>query len=73
MSAAGADGFTDWLLAAIGGAMDASRVSPDAARSVRAELAKFAGADHVRVKRTCRNGGRVDTMLASDTGTRWAW
>jgi hypothetical protein len=44
MSAAGSDGFVTWLLAAIGGAMDAEGVSPDAAGSVRAELAKFAGA-----------------------------
>jgi hypothetical protein len=72
MSAAGADGFAAWLLAAIGGAMDASRVSPDAAGSVQAELAKFAGAAGARVQRACRNGGRVDAMLAGETGPRWA-
>jgi predicted N-acetyltransferase YhbS len=41
MFAAGSDGFVAWLLAAIGGAMDAERVGPDAAGSVRVELAKF--------------------------------
>ena len=59
MSAAGADGFVGWLLAAIDGVMDAERVGPDAAGSVRAELAKFAGAGSVQVMRACRNGGRV--------------
>lgn len=72
MSAAGADGFADRPLAAIGGTMDASRAGPDAAGSVQAELGKFAGADHARVKRACRNGGRVDVMVADETGTRWA-
>jgi hypothetical protein len=66
MSAAGADGFVGWLLAAIDGVMDAERVGPDAAGSVRAELAKFAGTG------ACRNGGRVDAMLADETGSRWA-
>jgi hypothetical protein len=56
-------------VAAVGGAMDAGGVSPDAAGSVRAELAKFAGAGSVQVVRACRNGGRVDAMLA---GPRWA-
>ena len=72
MSAAGADGFAAWLLAAIGGAMDTGRVSPDAAGSVQAELAKFAGAGGVRVVRACRNGGRVDAILAGQAGSRWA-
>ncbi len=72
MSAAGADGFVGWLLAAIDGVMDAERVGPDAAGSVRAELAKFAGAVGVRALRACRNGGRVDAMLAGETGSRWA-
>jgi hypothetical protein len=61
-----------WLLAAIDGVMDAERVGPDAAGSVRAELAKFAGAGGVRALRACRNGGRVDAMLAGETGSRWA-
>ena len=72
MSAAGADGFVGWLLAAIDGVMDAERVGPDAAGSVRAELAKFAGAGGVRALRACRNGGRVDAMLVGETGSRWA-
>jgi hypothetical protein len=72
MSAAGADGFVGWLLAAIDGVMDAERVGPDAAGSVRAELAKFAGAGRVRALRACRNGGRVDAMLVDETGSRWA-
>ncbi len=72
VTAADADGFAGWLLAAIGGAMDARRVGPDAAGSVQAELAKFAGAAGVRVRRACRNGGRVDAMLADETGSRWA-
>jgi len=72
MSAAGADGLVAWLLAAVGGAMDAGGVSPDAAESVRAELAKFAGAGSVQVVRACRNGGRVDAMLAGQAGPRWA-
>jgi hypothetical protein len=72
MSAAGADGFVGWLLAAIGGGMEAERVGPDAAGSVRAELAKFAGADRGQAVRACRNGGRVDVMLADESGSRWA-
>jgi hypothetical protein len=75
MSAAGSGGFVAWLLAAVGGAMDAGGVSPDAAGSVRAELAKFAGAGSVQVVRACRNGGRVDAMLAGQAdqaGPRWA-
>jgi len=65
MSAAG-------LLAAVGGAIDAGGIGPDAAGSVRAELAKFAGAGSVQVVRARRNGGRVDAMLASQAGPRWA-
>jgi chloramphenicol 3-O phosphotransferase len=72
MSAAGADGFVAWLLAAVGGAMDAGAVSPDAAGSVQAELAKFAGAGSVQVVGACQNGGRVDAMLAGQAGPRWA-
>lgn len=44
--------------------MDAERVGPDAAGSVRAELAKFADAGSVQVVRACRDGGRVNAMLA---------
>jgi hypothetical protein len=72
MSAAGADGFVGWLLAAIGGAMDAERVGPDAAGSVRAELAKFAGAECVQAQRAWRNSNRVDAKLADHAGARWA-
>jgi len=54
MSAAGADGFVGWLLAAIDGVMDAERVGPDAAGSVRAELAKFAGAGRARRRQGAR-------------------
>lgn len=72
MSATGADGFGGWLLAAIGGAMNAERVGPDAAGSVRAELAKFAGAERVQAQRACRNGNRVDAKLADHAGARWA-
>jgi hypothetical protein len=72
MSAAGSDGFVTWLLAAVGGAMDAEGVSPDTAGSVRAELAKFAGAGGIQVVRPCRNSGRVDAMLAGEAGPRWA-
>ncbi len=52
--------------------MDASQLSPDAAGSVQAELAKFAAAGSVQVVRACRNGGRVDAMLAGQAGSRWA-
>jgi hypothetical protein len=63
--AAGSDGFVAWLLAAIGGApWMPERVGPDAAGSVRAELAKFADAGSVQVVRACRDGGRVNAMLA---------
>jgi len=72
MSAARADAFEGWLLAAIGGAMDASQLSLDAAGSVQAELAKFAAAGSVQVVRACRNGGRVDAMLAGQAGSRGA-
>jgi hypothetical protein len=56
MSAAGSGGFVAWLLAAVGGAMDAGGISPDAAGSVRAELAKFAGAGSVQVAWMARTG-----------------
>lgn len=61
-----------WLLESIAGAADPSRLSPDAAAAVQAELAKFAGAGPVQAKTASRNGGRVDVMLTGQAGTRWA-
>jgi hypothetical protein len=72
MGGPGPDGFLRWLLAAIAGAGDMSIISADAAGTVQAEVAKLAGTSRVEVQRARRNGGRVDVMLADETGTRWA-
>lgn len=74
MSDPGPDGFVRWLLAEISGSGDAdtSGVAPGAAGTIQEGLAKFAGADGVQVKRSCRNGGRVDVTLTDMSGAWWA-
>jgi chloramphenicol 3-O phosphotransferase len=72
MSGTGPDGFDRWLLAAIAGDADTSGVAPGAAGTVQDGLAKFAGAAGIQVKRSCRNGGRVDVTLTDGSGARWA-